>query len=185
MEPCTRLRELGMKHVRGCRRRRQVRRGGRDFTSFERREADLPVQKEDDPIDMRNILHRDGSVLSAVTPAQLASEDPFYRDLGAKLAVRQALRDIATSDSVFLREIRRRGRRGRARSAACKRSAWAWWRPSPRSRRPPSTTPSPRCQLKEAKGDMAMPKGAVRWAVVFDGTTRPTRRSRRRSRARP
>ena len=78
---------------------------GRDFKSFERRESDLPVQKEDDPIDMRNILHRDGSVLSAVTPAQLASEDPFYRDLGAKLAVGMPLRDIATSDSVFLREI--------------------------------------------------------------------------------
>ena len=78
---------------------------GRDFKSFERRETDPPMQKEDDAIDLRNILHRDGSVLSAVTPAQLASEDPFYRDLGAKLAVGMPLRDIATSDSIFLREI--------------------------------------------------------------------------------
>ena len=35
----------------------------------------------------------------------MASEDPFYRDLGAKLAVGMPLRDIATSDSILLREL--------------------------------------------------------------------------------
>jgi (E)-4-hydroxy-3-methylbut-2-enyl-diphosphate synthase len=29
----------------------------------------------------------------------------FYRDLGAKLAVGMPLKDIATSDSIFLREL--------------------------------------------------------------------------------
>jgi (E)-4-hydroxy-3-methylbut-2-enyl-diphosphate synthase len=34
----------------------------------------VPCQKADDAIDLRNILHRDGSVISAVTLAQLATE---------------------------------------------------------------------------------------------------------------
>ena len=105
MEPCTRLRDLGMD---ACEKKIGVEKfdeTARDFKSFGRRESQLPVQKEDDAIDLRNVLHRDGSVLSAVTPEMLASEDPFYRDLGAKLAVGMPLRDIATSDSIILREI--------------------------------------------------------------------------------
>jgi (E)-4-hydroxy-3-methylbut-2-enyl-diphosphate synthase len=105
MEPCTRLRDLGMKACAENVGVEAFEEQGRDFKSFERRPCDLPSQKADDPIDMRNILHRDGSVLSAVTPAALATEDPFYRELGTKLAVGMPLRDIATSDSIFLREI--------------------------------------------------------------------------------
>ena len=73
MEPCTRLRDLGMT---ACEKNIGVEESfeepNRDFKSFGRRESELPMQKEDDAIDLRNILHRDGSVLSAVTPAMLA-----------------------------------------------------------------------------------------------------------------
>ena len=105
MEPCTRLRDLGTKAATEKFGVEKFEEKGRDFKDFARRESELPTQKEDDAIDLRNILHRDGSVLSAVTPAMLATEDPFYRDLGAKLAVGMPLRDIATSDSILLTEI--------------------------------------------------------------------------------
>uniref|UniRef100_A0A7S0KIH5 4-hydroxy-3-methylbut-2-en-1-yl diphosphate synthase (ferredoxin), chloroplastic n=1 Tax=Ostreococcus mediterraneus TaxID=1486918 RepID=A0A7S0KIH5_9CHLO len=106
IEPCTRLANLGMK---ACAENIGVKGGFeetvRDFKSFTRRTGDLPVQKADDAIDFRNILHRDGSVLTAVSTKELASEDPFYRSLGAKLAVGMPLRDIATSDSILLSEV--------------------------------------------------------------------------------
>ena len=105
MEPCTRLRDVGHKAAEEKWGVEKFEEKGRDFKDFARRASDLPVQKEDDAIDLRNILHRDGSVLSAVTPAHLASEDPFYRDLGAKLAVGMPLRDVATSDSILLTEV--------------------------------------------------------------------------------
>jgi (E)-4-hydroxy-3-methylbut-2-enyl-diphosphate synthase len=106
IEPCTRLANLGMK---ACADNIGVKGGfeetARDFKTFTRRTGELPVQADSDKIDFRNILHRDGSVLTAVTTAELASEDPFYRSLGAKLAVGMPLRDIATSDSILLSEV--------------------------------------------------------------------------------
>ena len=105
IEPCTRLANLGMK---AC----TDKLGGedkfaetkRDFQSFERFNGDLPEQKSDDTIDYRNVLHRDGSVISAVSVEQLESEDQFYAELGCLLAVGMPLRDVATSDSILLRE---------------------------------------------------------------------------------
>ena len=105
IEPCTRLANLGMK---AC----TDKLGGedkfvetkRDFQSFERFSGDLPEQKSDDTIDYRNVLHRDGSVISAVSVEQLESEDQFYAELGCLLAVGMPLRDVATSDSILLRE---------------------------------------------------------------------------------
>ena len=105
MAPCTALRDLGMKACEANMGVEEFVESARDFKSFGRREAALPMQKDDDEIDLRNVLHRDGSVLSAVTPAMLATEDPFYRDVGAKLAVGMPLRDIVTADSIFLREM--------------------------------------------------------------------------------
>jgi (E)-4-hydroxy-3-methylbut-2-enyl-diphosphate synthase len=171
MEPCTRLRDLGMKACADAIGVDKFDEVGRDFKSFERRESDLPMQKEDDPIDMRNILHRDGSVLSAVTPAQLASEDPFYRDLGAKLAVGMPLRDIATSDSIFLREIPAADDEKANRSIRrLQEIGVGVVAPVAALAATPIDNAVAAVPAKEAKGDMAMPKGAVRWAVVFDGT---------------
>ena len=77
----------------------------RDFKVFAQREVQLPLQQEADALDMRNILHRDGSVLSAVTLEQLAQPDALYAALGCKTAVGMPFKDIATSDSIFLRKV--------------------------------------------------------------------------------
>ena len=105
IEPCTRLANLGMKACADNIGVDQFDETHRDFKVFTRRSGDLPEQKDSDAIDLRNILHRDGSVLAAVTTQQLASEDGFYRELGAKLAVGMPLRDIATCDSILLSEV--------------------------------------------------------------------------------
>ena len=171
MEPCTRLRDLGMS---ACADKIGVEgfyEAGRDFKSFERRESELPQQKEDDEIDLRNILHRDGSVLSAVTPAMLASEDPFYRDLGAKLAVGMPLRDIATSDSIFLREIPAAEDEKANRSIRrLQEIGVGVIAPLEALMKTPVPNAVAAVAAKEAKADLAMPEGAARWAVVFDGT---------------
>lgn len=59
----------------------------RDITSYSKRKGDLPSQKEEDPIDMRAVLHRDGSVISAVTLDELNRPDRLYYNLGCKTAV--------------------------------------------------------------------------------------------------
>ena len=76
----------------------------RDFKTFTQRVGQLPLQKEGDDIDVRNVLHRDGSVLSAVTLDQLAKPDQLYYDLGCKTAVGMPFKDLATTDSLFLRK---------------------------------------------------------------------------------
>jgi hypothetical protein len=49
---------------------------------------------------------RDGTVFSAVSLAELASPEALYRKLGAKLVVGMPFKDIATSDSIFMRRVR-------------------------------------------------------------------------------
>jgi len=77
----------------------------RNFKEFSQRQGDLPVQKEDDKIDLRNVLHRDGSVIQAVSLEALSSPDQLYYDLGCKTAVGMPFKDIATTDSLFLRQL--------------------------------------------------------------------------------
>jgi len=170
MEPCTRLRNLGHKAAEEKWGVEKFEEKGRDFKDFARRASDLPVQKEDDAIDLRNILHRDGSVLSAVTPAQLASEDPFYRDLGAKLAVGMPLRDIATSDSILLTEIPAPGDEKAMRSIRRLQEIGVGVvaDAAQLAERPVDNAVA----LVAAKGaaSAAVPDCAARVAVVFDGT---------------
>mmetsp|Transcript_26439 Transcript_26439/g.36368 ORF Transcript_26439/g.36368 Transcript_26439/m.36368 type:complete len:629 (-) Transcript_26439:305-2191(-) len=77
----------------------------RDFTAFGRRESDLPEQKPEDAVDYRGLLHRDGSVLSVVTKEMLESPDYLYQALGCKTAVGMPFKDIATADSILMREV--------------------------------------------------------------------------------
>jgi len=79
----------------------------RDFQSFSRRQGDLPTQKEDDPIDVRGFLNRDGSVITAVKPEMFNKENAqyLYKDLGCKTAVGMPFKDIASSDSILMRTI--------------------------------------------------------------------------------
>lgn len=55
----------------------------RDFKTFERRSGDLPEQAEGDNMDYRYLLHRDGSVLSAVTLDQLKTPEKLYKEVRA------------------------------------------------------------------------------------------------------
>ena len=77
----------------------------RDYTTFTRRVGILPEQRDGDALDYRGILHRDGSVISVVSLADLRRPDVMYSDLGCKLAVGMPFKDIATSDSIFMREL--------------------------------------------------------------------------------
>ena len=60
----------------------------RDITSFAKRQGELPSQVETDQVDMRGILHRDGSVISIVTPEMLAPENVqyLYQEMGCKVS---------------------------------------------------------------------------------------------------
>ena len=103
IDPCTRLRDVGAAATAG---------GGlgvapfseshRGFKSFERRKGTLPAQRAGDALDFRGLLHRDGSVLSTISLAQLAAPDALYRELGCKTSVGMPFKDIATSDSILL-----------------------------------------------------------------------------------
>lgn len=170
MEPCTRLRDLGMK---ACAEKIGVDEfveQGRDFKSFGRRVSELPMQREGDAIDVRNILHRDGSVISAVTPAMLASEDAFYRDLGTKLAVGMPLRDIATADSVFLREIPAATDEKALRSIRrLQEIGVGIIAPIAALAAHPIANAVALVAARDAP-TAAMPQGAVRLAITFDGT---------------
>ena len=79
----------------------------RDITSFKRRQGILPEQKETDSVDARGYLHRDGSVISQVTPAMLSSDNVqyLYKELGCKTAVGMPFKDIATVDSIMMNEL--------------------------------------------------------------------------------
>ncbi|KAL6759003.1 GcpE protein-domain-containing protein [Haematococcus lacustris] len=78
----------------------------RDTHTFKRRTGDLPVQQEADTFDFRGVLHRDGSVLSAVDGAAFSRQaDVLYKQLGCKLAVGMPFKDIATSDSILVRQL--------------------------------------------------------------------------------
>ena len=79
----------------------------RDITSFARRQGDLPAQREGDPVDVRGFANRDGSVISVVSPEMFTKENaPYlYQELGCKTAVGMPFKDIATSDSIYMRTI--------------------------------------------------------------------------------
>lgn len=79
----------------------------RNIESFARRQGDLPAQQEGDAVDVRGFLHRDGSVFSVVTPEMFTEGNVqyLYQQLGCKTAVGMPFKDVATSDSIYMRTI--------------------------------------------------------------------------------
>ncbi|KAH0712989.1 hypothetical protein KY289_008948 [Solanum tuberosum] len=77
----------------------------RRYFDFQRRSGELPAQKEGDEVDYRGVLHRDGSVLMSVSLNQLKTPELLYRSLAAKLVVGMPFKDLATVDSILLREL--------------------------------------------------------------------------------
>ncbi|XP_045085859.1 4-hydroxy-3-methylbut-2-en-1-yl diphosphate synthase (ferredoxin), chloroplastic [Aegilops tauschii subsp. strangulata] len=77
----------------------------RRYFDFQRRSGQLPLQKEGEAVDYRGVLHRDGSVLMSVSLDQLKAPELLYRSLAAKLIVGMPFKDLATVDSILLREL--------------------------------------------------------------------------------
>jgi len=112
-EPCNRLAEIAESRLAinpdAEARQKAVKhfQDTRDITSYSRRAGELPAQEEGDVVDVRGFLHRDGSVMNVVTPEMFSKENVqyLYQQLGCKTAVGMPFKDVATTDSIFMRTI--------------------------------------------------------------------------------
>lgn len=148
----------------------------RDIHEFSRRTGDLPVQRQGDLVDYRPLLHRDGSVLSAVQLQHLRNEGKLYSDLGCKLVVGMPFKDLATSDSLLLREV------PTSSDSASRRTLKRLQEVGVHVIAPAdalATDPLPHAvalvQLRNAvgqsnNGGMLLPEGSERMAISVDGT---------------
>ncbi|XP_073149371.1 4-hydroxy-3-methylbut-2-en-1-yl diphosphate synthase (ferredoxin), chloroplastic-like isoform X2 [Henckelia pumila] len=105
IDPCRRLANLGMEAAKLQKGVAPFEEKHRRYFDFQRRSGQLPVQKEGEEVDYRGVLHRDGSVLMSVTLDQLKAPEGLYRDLAAKLIIGMPYKDLATVDSILLREL--------------------------------------------------------------------------------
>ncbi|XP_073311998.1 4-hydroxy-3-methylbut-2-en-1-yl diphosphate synthase (ferredoxin), chloroplastic-like [Primulina huaijiensis] len=105
IDPCRRLANLGMEAAKLQKGVAPFEEKYRRYFDFQRRSGQLPVQREGEEVDYRGVLHRDGSVLMSVTLDQLKAPEVLYKDLAAKLIVGMPYKDLATVDSILLREL--------------------------------------------------------------------------------
>ncbi|XP_042510082.1 4-hydroxy-3-methylbut-2-en-1-yl diphosphate synthase (ferredoxin), chloroplastic isoform X2 [Macadamia integrifolia] len=105
IDPCRRLANLGMEASDLQLGVVPFEEKHRHYFDFQRRTGQLPVQKEGEEVDYRGVLHRDGSVLMSVSLDQLKSPEIVYKSLAAKLVVGMPFKDLATVDSILLREL--------------------------------------------------------------------------------
>lgn len=104
IDPCRRLANLGMKAADLQKGVTYFEEKHRHYFDFQRRSGQLPVQKEGEDVDYRGVLHRDGSVLMSVSLDMLKMPELLYKSLAAKLIVGMPFKDLATVDSILLRE---------------------------------------------------------------------------------
>ncbi|KAL6199935.1 hypothetical protein ACLB2K_029717 [Fragaria x ananassa] len=105
IDPCKRLANLGMRAADLQQGVAPFEEKHRHYFDFQRRSGQLPVQKEGDEVDYRGVLHRDGSVLMSVSLDQLKTPELLYKSLAAKLVVGMPFKDLATVDSILLRQL--------------------------------------------------------------------------------
>nr|UYR28642.1 1-hydroxy-2-methyl-2-(E)-butenyl-4-diphosphate synthase [Andrographis alata] len=105
IDPCRRLANLGMKAAELQKGVAPFEEKYRHYFDFQRRSGQLPVQKEGEEVDYRGVLHRDGSVLMSVSLDQLKAPELLYRSLAAKLVLGMPFKDLATVDSILMREL--------------------------------------------------------------------------------
>lgn len=105
IDPCRRLANLGMRATELQRGVAPFEEKHRHYFDFLRRTGQLPIQKEGEEVDYRGVLHRDGSVLMSVSLDQLKTPELLYKSLAAKLVVGMPFKDLATVDSILLREL--------------------------------------------------------------------------------
>ncbi|CAI5984201.1 unnamed protein product [Closterium sp. NIES-65] len=104
IEPCSALANYGMRAAKLGKGVEDFEEKHRSYFEFSRRSGQLPLQKEGDAIDFRGMLHRDGSVLMSVDAAMLKNPEALYRALACKMAVGMPFKDLATVDSILLRQ---------------------------------------------------------------------------------
>ena len=113
-EPCNRLAEIAESRLAATNPEAAARQKAvpayadtRDITSFSRRQGELPVQRDTDTVDVRGFCNRDGSVFSVVEPEMFTKENAayLYQQLGCKTAVGMPFKDVATTDSIFMRTL--------------------------------------------------------------------------------
>ncbi|VFQ91483.1 unnamed protein product [Cuscuta campestris] len=105
IDPCRRLANLGMRAAQLQQGVELFEEKHRRYFDFQRRIGQLPVQKEGEEVDYRGVLHRDGSVLMSVSLDQLKAPELLYKSLATKLVVGMPIKDLATVDSILLREL--------------------------------------------------------------------------------
>ncbi|KAL8089833.1 hypothetical protein AgCh_039342 [Apium graveolens] len=105
IDPCRRLANLGMRASKLQQGVAPFEEKHRHYFDFQRRTGQLPVQKEGEVVDYRGALHRDGSVLMSVSLDQLKTPELLYKSLATKLVVGMPFKDLATVDSILLREL--------------------------------------------------------------------------------
>ncbi|KAJ7526617.1 hypothetical protein O6H91_16G014800 [Diphasiastrum complanatum] len=105
IDPCTKLANLGMRASAQQRGVAEFEEKHRHYFEFHRRTGQLPVQKEGEEVDYRGVLHRDGSVLMSVSLDKLKNPELLYRSLATKLILGMPYKDLATVDSILLREL--------------------------------------------------------------------------------
>lgn len=105
IDPCRRLANLGMQAANVQKGVVPFEEKHRRYFDFQRRSGQLPVQKEGEEVDYRGVLHRDGSVLMSVSLDKLKAPEILYKSLAAKLVVGMPFKDLATVDSILLREL--------------------------------------------------------------------------------
>ena len=179
-EPCNRLAEiastrLAAKNPSAAARQAKVTPyvDTRDITAFARRQGSLPAQKESDTVDVRGFLNRDGSVISVVSPEMFSKENaPYlYQELGCKSAVGMPFKDIATSDSIFMRTIP--PSTDTAARTAIRRLIEVNTGvvvPAEELEKDPIPNAVALMSLTDAVAGKAIPAGASRFAVSVDGT---------------
>ncbi|KAM3226735.1 hypothetical protein ACQJBY_059014 [Aegilops geniculata] len=105
IDPCRRLANLGTQAANLQIGVAPFEEKHRRYFDFQRRSGQLPLQKEGEAVDYRGVLHRDGSVLMSVSLDQLKAPELLYRSLAVKLVVGMPFKDLATVDSILLREL--------------------------------------------------------------------------------
>lgn len=113
-EPCNRLAEIAESRLVASNPAAAKRQAAvpayvdtRDITTFARRQGVLPETSEDDAVDVSGFLNSAGSVISTVSADMFTKGNAqyLYQELGCKTAVGMPFKDIATSDSILLREV--------------------------------------------------------------------------------
>lgn len=112
-EPCSHLADMAAKRLvtnEDAKKRQDAVKeytDTRDITNIKRRVGTLPENVEEESVDVSQFLNRDGSVFSVVIPEMFkpGNVQYLYKDLGCKTAVGMPFKDIATSDSIFMRSL--------------------------------------------------------------------------------